>query len=247
MNTTVKELNIPQFKNDFESAISFYWSHGFHIEENLFEDDVCDKLIAESNYFENSINKSFVPEQQIHKSNKFSMEMMKNKKLINIIKSLISKKNELFGIQSTFFYGIPGTSGSSKHQDGLWVQPEDSNCFISAWTALADILDDNMGNLIVCEKSHKDGNLEVKENSEKEVSFQIQGLVKYESVIKKNYKEYIIKLNKGSTVLLHSNVVHGSIPNTSQKNRYALLLTYIKDGISFREGREAKRTKTSLK
>ena len=93
MNTTVKELNIPQFKKDFESAISFYWNHGFHIEENLFEDDVCDKLIAESNYFENSINKSFVPEQQIHKSNKFSMEMMKNKKLINIIKSLISKKN----------------------------------------------------------------------------------------------------------------------------------------------------------
>ena len=70
---------------------------------------------------------------------------------------------------------------------------------------------------------------------------------KKKSVIKKEYKENIVKLKKGSTVLLHANVVHGSISNTSEKNRYALLLTYIKDGISFREGREAKRTKTSLK
>ena len=247
MNTTVKELKIPQFKVDFESAANFYWKNGFHIEEELFDENTCNNLIDESIKFENSLNKTFVPEQQIHKSNNFSLEMMKNKKLLDIITLLISKDVELFGVQSTFFYCIPGTSGSSKHQDGLWVQPEDSNGFMSAWTALEDIMDNDMGNLIVCEESHKDGSLEVKENNEKEVSFQIQGLVKYESVIKKQYKEYVLNLKKGSTVFLHSNVVHGSIANTSKKNRYALLLTYIKDGINFREGREAKRTKTSLK
>ena len=38
MNTTVKELKIPQFKVDFESAANFYWKNGFHIEEELFDD-----------------------------------------------------------------------------------------------------------------------------------------------------------------------------------------------------------------
>tara|TARA_Y100000992_G_C21266811_1_gene494379 strand:+ start:93 stop:836 length:744 start_codon:yes stop_codon:yes gene_type:complete len=247
MLTTVEELDIPQFKNNFDKASEFYWNNGFHIEENLFADEICDELIKDSKNFENFSNNTFVPEQQIHQKNNIPLKMMKNNILVDVIEKLISKNEEIFGIQSTFFYGIPGTSGSSKHQDGLWVQPEDANGFISAWTALDDLLEDNIGNLVVYESSHKDGRLEVREDDKKEVAFQIKGLVKYQSVMKKDYKEHVIKIRKGSTVLLHSNVVHGSIPNTSEKNRYALLLTYVKDGMGFREGREAKRTKTSLK
>ena len=67
---------------------------------------------------------------------------------------------------------MPGTSGSSSHQDGLWVQPEDSNGFISAWTPLVDLENDNMGNLYVYEKSHKDGSLDIKENKDLKSSFQ---------------------------------------------------------------------------
>ena len=63
MNTTVKELKIPQFKVDFESAANFYWKNGFHIEEELFDENTCNNLIDESIKFENSLNKTFVPEQ----------------------------------------------------------------------------------------------------------------------------------------------------------------------------------------
>ena len=54
-------------------------------------------------------------------------------------------------------------------------------------------------------------------------------------------------IKKGSTVFLHSNVVHGSVPNDSQIYRNAVLFTNIRDGLNFIEGRESKIVKTKLK
>ena len=175
------------------------------------------------------------------------MEMMKKDKIKKIIQKFSSKGKEMFGVQSTFFYGVPGTSGSASHQDSLWVKPEDPNGFISAWTPLVDLKENNMGNLFVYEKSHMCGDLEVVEKKQYNAKFQNQGLAKYESVLKENLKKHHLFLKKGSTVFLHSNVVHGSVPNESSINRNAILFTYIRDGLSFREGNEAKREKAALK
>ena len=244
---TLNSLDIPQFKKDEASAYEFYKENGFHIENDIFDENDCQNLIRESHNFENFKNKSFIPEQQIHQNNENILNMMSNEIIKNIINKFASKGEEMFGIQSTFFYGVPGTSGSSSHQDGLWVQPEDSNGFISAWTPLVNLENDNMGNLYVYEKSHKDGSLDIKENKDLKSTFQNKGLVKYESVLKKDLPKHKIIIKKGSTVFLHSNVVHGSVPNDSQIDRNAVLFTYIRDGLNFREGREAKRVKTKLK
>tara|TARA_B100001057_G_C22798688_1_gene930677 strand:+ start:815 stop:1570 length:756 start_codon:yes stop_codon:yes gene_type:complete len=244
---TQKFLNIPQFKKNEDSAYHFFMENGFHIENDIFDESDCQKLITESQKFENFKNKSFIPEQQIHQDDESILNMMSNKIIKNIINKFAAKGKEMFGIQSTFFYGVPGTSGSSSHQDGLWVQPEDSSGFISAWTPLVDLENDNMGNLYVYEKSHKDGSLDIKENKDVKSTFQNQGLVKYESVLKKDLPKHKINIKRGSTVFLHSNVVHGSVPNDSIIDRNAILFTYIRDGLNFREGREAKRVKTKLK
>jgi ectoine hydroxylase-related dioxygenase (phytanoyl-CoA dioxygenase family) len=238
---------IPQFKNDENKALNFFKEYGFHIENAVYSEDECDNLIKQSFNFQNFINTTYIPEQQIHKKNKMVMDMMKKNKMVDIIKKFASNSIEMFGVQSTFFYGVPGTSGSASHQDSLWVKPEDANGFISAWTPLVDLEEDNMGNLFVYEKSHRYGDLEVVEKKQYNKKFQNEGLAKYESVLKENLKKHHLFLKKGSTVFLHSNVVHGSITNNSSINRNAILFTYIRDGLSFREGNEAKREKTALK
>ena len=241
MNNTIVS-NIPQFSKNEDEALKYFNQNGFHIEEEVFTPKECSKIINEASNFVNFINKSFIPEQQIHKKNKTIMEMMKKNKIKKIIQKFSSKGKEMFGIQSTFFYG-----GSVSHQDSLWVKPEDPNGFISAWTPLVDLEENNMGNLFVYEKSHKYGDLEVVEKKQYNAKFQNEGLAKYESVLKKDLKKHHLCLKKGSTVFLHSNVVHGSVSNESSINRNAILFTYIRDGLDFREGNEAKREKTTLK
>ena len=61
-----------------------------------------------------------------------------------------------------------------------------------------------------------------------------------------SFNQIKVKVKAGSAVIMHSNLLHKSIDNNSEKNRHSLLLTYIKDNCNFREGYEAKRKKISL-
>ena len=53
-------------------------------------------------------------------------------------------------------------------------------------------------------------------------------------------------IKKGSVMIIHSWLVHASNDNLSNKNRYALLCTYIKKDASFRAGNYAKRESFNL-
>lgn len=245
---TKKLLDIPNFENDADKAKTFYQSNGFLICENVFEKSECEKAIQESQNFENFKLKNFIPEIMPHRKNNFFLKMMKNKKLLKILDHIMRSKEEIFGLQSTFFHGVPGTTGSSPHQDSLYVNPENYDDFISAWIALVDIENEDMGNLIIYPKSHLSGNLPIKENNTKNSRHQNDGLVKFESVLKNidSFNQIKIKVKAGSAVIMHSNLLHRSIDNNSKKNRHSLLLTYIKDKCNFREGYEAKRKKIPL-
>ena len=78
----------------------------------------------------------------------------------------ILKEKKIFGLQSTFFFTPPDSTGASKHQDSLYVQPEDSEGFITSWLSLVDLYENNMGNLVVYPESHKNGRLEIKERKD---------------------------------------------------------------------------------
>ena len=245
-SNSIIENSIPQFKDNFKLAYKYYQNNGFHIEKDIFSKVDCKKLILESTKFKSYLDNSYIPELQPHNHNNFILSLMKKNNLTSIIKKIISKNKEIYGLQSSFFYGVPGTTGSSQHQDGLWVKPEESNAFISAWIPLIDINNHNIGNLYVYKKSHKAGSLDIVEKKIVNSKYQNEGLIKYESKLNKKYKKIVITANRGSIILLHSNVVHGSLDNLSNKNRYALLLTYIREGCKFRPGNEAKRIKVSL-
>lgn len=245
---TKKLLDIPNFENEPSKAKIFFRNNGFLICENIFEKSECEKAIEESKNFENYRFKNFIPEIMPHRKNNFYLNMMKNKKLIKILDNIMRSKEEIFGLQSTYFYGVPGTTGSSPHQDSLYVSPENYDDFISAWIALVDVENEDMGNIVIYPKSHLSGSLPIKENDTKNSKYQNDGLVKFESILKNidAYDQIKIKVKAGSALIMHSNLLHGSIDNKSEINRNSLLLTYIKDKCNFREGYEAKRKKIPL-
>jgi len=246
---TANTKKIIQFYNSKIKSKKEFLKNGFHIENNIFSNFECKKAIKESKKFEHFKNKKYTPEMMPHKKYKFFLELMKKKKLINICKYFAEPiKEKIFGLQSTFFFGVPGTSGSSVHQDSFYVDPKEPNSFISAWIPLTDIKTKNMGNLIVYEKSHKFGKFDMVDDNKRSINYQNSNLVRKKSKIKnlKKFRKILIKAKKGSVVLMHSNLLHSSIDNNSNKNRYVLLITYIKDNCEFRSGFEAKRKKINV-
>tara|TARA_B100001057_G_C22696573_1_gene889968 strand:+ start:292 stop:1041 length:750 start_codon:yes stop_codon:yes gene_type:complete len=246
-STTIDKLNIPQFSSNSKEATNFFNNFGFHIEEDVLNDAECKEAIKNSFSLPNYLDGSLIPNQMPQNHNDYYLLLMKNKNIRKINNNLISKNKKIFGLQSTFFFGPSGSTGASKHQDSLYVQPEDAEGFITSWLSLVDMFDDNMGNLVVYPETHKKGQLEIKERKNiKNSNFQLPSLVKYENDIDKNSKKIIIKLKKGTVVSLHSNVVHGSLDNTSNTQRYSMIFTYIRDECKFIEGRKAKRKKINL-
>lgn len=244
---TVSEYNIPQFKNNEEYAINFFKKNGFHIEEDVLTSSECKKAIDYSFLLPNYKDGSLIPNQMPQNYNDFYLKLMKNKNIKKINDKLISKNKKIFGLQSTFFFTPPGSTGASKHQDSLYVQPEDSKGFITSWISLVDLYDENMGNLVVYPVTHLKGRLKIKERKDvTESNFQLSSLVKYENEIDDESNKIIIKLKKGSMISLHSNIVHGSLDNTSKIYRYSMIFTYIRDDCKFVEGRKAKRVKINL-
>ena len=245
--STVSEYKIPQFKNNEENAINFFKKNGFHIEEDVLTNSECKKAIDHSFLLPNYKDGSLIPNQMPQNYNDFYLRLMKNKNIRNINDKLISKNKKIFGLQSTFFFTPPGSTGASKHQDSLYVQPEDSEGFITSWVSLVDLYDENMGNLVVYPDTHLKGRLKIKEKKDvKESNFQLSNLVKYENEVDDESNKIITKLKKGSMISVHSNTVHGSLDNTSKISRYSMIFTYIRDDCKFIEGRTAKRVKINL-
>ena len=245
--TTIEKLKIPQFKQNEKSAVDFFNFNGFHIEENVLSETECNEAIKQSFSLPNFLDGSLIPNQMPQNFNNYFLLLMKNKNIRKINKKLISKNKEIFELQSTFFFAPKGSTGASTHQDSLYVQPEDSEGFITSWLSLVDLYNDNMGNLVVYPKTHKRGRLEIKEKKNvKKSNYQLSSLVKYENKIDKNAEKIVINVKKGSIVSLHSNVVHGSLDNTSNFSRYSMIFTYIRDDCKFIEGRKAKRVKINL-
>lgn len=243
---TVNKNKITQFNKSKFKAKKKFLENGFHIEEKIFSNIECINVIEESKKLDQYKNKKFMPEMMPHKTNKKIFSLMKKKKLLKIAKYFTyPSKDKIFAIQSTFFFGVPGTSGSSIHQDSYYVDPENPDSFISAWIPLVDINTNDMGNLVIYEKSHKYGKFDIVDDNKRKINFQNSNLVRKKSKIKNlnKFKKNLILIKKGSVVFMHSNLLHSSIDNSSDKNRYVLLVTYIKDKCKFRAGFEAKRKK----
>lgn len=241
------KLDIPQIKDNKLAAKKFFIDNGFLIERNNFNEEVCKKILNSTYSSTNFKNKIYKPIMMPHKDNNFIMNLMKHKDLLKYMNILIGDNySKIFGLQSEFFYGSPGTTGFSKHQDSFYTEPSNSNGFGSAWIPLVD-LEENMGNLIIYKKSHLKGRLPIKKLNLAKDFNQDPNANNEETILDQdNFEKILIKEKKGSIIFIHADLVHSSITNKTNKFRSVLLLTYIRSNCKFRAGNNAKRKLIAL-
>lgn len=235
-------VNSLSFFKEPENVLAQYHETGFHIEENVFTDIECQKLIDASMQLENAKNGTYRPFMMPHRHDEIFLTALKNPAIAKIISALVG--GEAVGLQSEFFYCKPGTRGFSLHQDNFYVEAQ-QGVFASAWCALTDTYAEK-GGLIVYPGTNKEGNLPVEKLTLPPEAGQDPNANNEQTIVPPQYKAVNAKVPKGAVLFIHGHLVHASNPNQTNEWRYVLLNTYIKKGESFRPGNYAKREAVSL-
>ena len=142
------------------------------------------------------------------------------------------------GLQTTWYYGPPGGSGFNLHQDNHLVKAIKDG-FASVWIAMQDVTEE-MGALVGYPGSQSEDILPQEEVNLPNLAQDPNG-TRYAVIPPEKYTSKILTMKQGSALFMHSHFIHGSGPNTTDRWRQALLMTYIRQGGDFRPGERAKR------
>lgn len=234
---------VPRFHYQATNWRDFYAEQGYCILNGLWPAEECDALVARAHQLPKPQAGDFKPILQPQTQAPEFLAAMRNPALTQVIEDLLG--GVASGLQIEFFFGHPGTTGFTPHQDDFFVQGG-AGAFMSTWTGLTDIASD-MGVLYVFPGSHRLGLLPVREANVVASEYQDPNAVAREAVLPAEIGDPVpLTVAKGETVLLEANIVHGSKDNLSNRFRYALLCTYIRQGVPFRAGFSAKRTPIEL-
>jgi ectoine hydroxylase-related dioxygenase (phytanoyl-CoA dioxygenase family) len=237
-------MYIPSFYADEKAAIEFFNTYGFHAEYDFISSAQCDELIQASAELQNGQNGTFRPTLNPHTESDNFLKVMKQPKLISLVEKLVGGK--VSGIQTQFFFGRPGTSGFSIHQDNFFVEAKPADCFVSTWLALTDVNKEN-GTIFLYPGAHKEGLLPVRKLSGVAGVGQEYNASNEESIVPEKYAPVLVEVPKGTLIFLHSLVPHGSYGNVSGASwRQVMLNNYIKQKTPFRPGNSAKRHEIAL-
>jgi ectoine hydroxylase-related dioxygenase (phytanoyl-CoA dioxygenase family) len=230
----------PSFATDPERAYAIYAEQGYFCEPGLFSATECERIIAASGDLPTAHDGSLVPTMNVHKRGGVFVAAMANPAVLGIMDRLVHGKAN--GLHSQFYFTPPHRAGLGTHQDNYFVEAP-ADAFASAWIPLVDIGPEN-GGLYVFAGSHREGPLPVRtvgaEGQDRRQA------VYEETVVPARYRPVDVQVARGSAVLLHGYVVHGSHQNRSGANRYVLLNTYIRSKEHFRPGNTAKREEFEL-
>lgn len=227
-----------RFAEDPEGALLAFQRDGFFIEENVFSADECDALIERAAGLPTAQDGSLVPVMNPHRIDSEFAVPMRRPALLGIMEQILGGR--VNGLQTQFFFGRPGTKGFTIHQDNHYVQAP-QGAFGSAWLALDDV-DPANGSLIVYPGSHREPLLDVREVEQRSTFGQDPNANRQEVVMPEGYAPLDVVAKRGSVVFIHGHVLHSSHDNTSSdRYRRVLLMTYIRQGVSYRTGFAAKR------
>lgn len=219
------------------NASKTYLEQGFHIEEDLFTPAECAALVEEAEQYRPIPAR---PWMQPHRSSDRFLAALKNHNVLDTVEILCG--GLVSGLQTTWFYGSPGGTGWRRHQDNSLVQaPPDA--FVAVWCAMTDITK-GMGGLSIYPGSHKESILQTVHLPREE---SLDSNADYECILPKDrYSSIELEMKRGSGLFMHGHLVHESGTNTTSWPRYALLMTYIRQGQPFRSGNTATRKEINV-
>lgn len=228
---------------DADGLLEIFQQQGYVVAKNLIPETTIARVMATALAFPNAQNGTFAPIPMPHRAHPVFLEMMRLPEIVAIVEKLVGGKAS--GIGGEFFFTRPGMPGFVKHQDNTYVRaPPDA--FVSVWTALCDIDEEN-GCLLFYPGSHKQGGLPTRLLDHMPVVGQNPGAEAVESVLLSEIAPIPMTLKRGSTVFFHGDLVHASRPNSSaDRFRYSFLSTYVRSGEPFRPGRLQQRTEVDL-
>jgi len=232
----------PTFADAPDLALKAYAEAGFHVEPDVLAHGLCDRLVEIANEFPARKQGDFRTVLQPHRREDAFLQALRHAGVTRILRLILGA--EIAGIQTQFFYCQPGTPGFQPHQDNRYVNAP-RGTFASAWVALTDVSPQN-GGLILYPGSHKEPLLDVEEVAFEETPLQDANAMRLRCVIPVKYKPLDLYLKKGTAAFFDGHTVHASHPNTSNGPRYALLMTYVRRGVSFTPGKYAQRDSVSI-
>jgi ectoine hydroxylase-related dioxygenase (phytanoyl-CoA dioxygenase family) len=219
-----------------------YAANGYMIVPGIFSSAECDELVAAAKTLPAFVGGSTRPAMHPHRAQSIFLKAMAKPALVGIMEQLVG--GPVYGLQSEFFYCRPGTRGFARHQDNFFVQA-DPGAFASAWTAMTDVSPEN-GGLILYPGTHRCPRLPVEPLDRGPAEGQDPNGNNEQAIVPPEFKPVDAIVPKGAVVFLHAHVVHESHDNRSDRWRYALLNTYIRQGGSFRPGQYAQRSEVDV-
>tara|TARA_B100001123_G_C15335380_1_gene1032627 strand:- start:79 stop:783 length:705 start_codon:yes stop_codon:yes gene_type:complete len=229
-----------------KNQINFFKENGYLIVENVIENKECDSFLEICKKYSADNNLNFTEILQAHVKIPETIYFLKHPRIVEIIQKLLG--SEAVGLQTVCSFKKHNTISAdyawNPHQDNSYMQAE-KNSYISGDVILDDHLEGS-GRLYVYPGSHEEDLLPFEENK----SFDLKnGQNPGNKVINipEKYNKVELNLKKGSLLIFHSHVIHGSTKNiTNDKWRPILLMAYALKGIEFRQGRSANRMPIDL-
>ncbi len=170
-----------------------------------------------------------------HRYARWAYELATHPRVVDAIEDILGASVMLW---DTKLFPKPARSASyvSWHQDGTYLGLEPLTDVLTAWIALSDSLPEN-GAMRAIPGSHKQGQLAHK------ATFADGNLLLNGQVIEgiENAGAVDIPLGAGEMSVHHMMLVHGSLPNTSDKPRIGISINYVTPAV-----RETKMTRPAL-
>ncbi len=226
--------------------IHFFEENGYLIVENVISEAKCDQFLDLCEKYSLENKENYTEILQAHLKIKETNALLKDPVVVDIIEKLL--KGEATGLQTVCSFKKLGTKSANyawnPHQDNSYMQAE-KNSYISGDIVLDDHVEGS-GRLYVYPGSHKEDLLAYEKNSSFDLK-ENQNPGNRVIDIPQKYKKIELELKKGSLLIFHSHLIHGSSKNVKGKWRPILLMAYALKDSKFRKGQSANRKPIDLR
>ena len=228
-----------------ENQIEFFNKNGYLVIKDLITCEECDATVE---IFENYSDENYSPIINLDREVPEIRALMKHPRLVETLELI--QQTEMMGLQTVFHYKKAGSPYAGQkwsiHQDGSYYPGMEYGVNIASDITFENQNSEN-GCLFIYPGSHIEPILPFKQvrsySSEKIILNPGNHILS----IPDKYRRIDLLLKKGSALILHSNLIHGSYPNLSNRSRPMLLMSYIKKGAYFPAGNYAERAEIALR
>lgn len=229
-----------RFAENPAGVLSFVAEHGFHIERQVWGSEARKTFSKAADTFDEAKRGTYRISQSPHQLHAAFMHAATSPDLVTMMAAFL--RGPVTGLQSQWFYAPAGYEGYGLHQDNHFIRAE-PDAFGTLWHAVDPPTKDT-GGLVILPGSHREGICPVYPPDRPDTPDDGDPYVFRQTSVfdHEKYTPSRLEMQAGDVVFLHANLIHGSLPNRSDGLfRRSFVVTYLREGSSFRAGRGNKR------